>query len=169
MPVGEERFPRFGKGRNKGGAPPMYATPEELQQAISDYFDHGYSIRKIIVGGKGKEEAVEVPIVSITGLVLFCGFESRQSFYDYEKREGFSYTIKRARMFLENEYEEAVRSGNPAGPIFLLKNFGWSDKQEIEVTGAVKSVREVIHMPAGSVNRPDDEHSAWANDPIFKE
>ena len=156
MPVGEERFPRFGKGRNKGGAPPMYNTPEELQQTISDYFDHGYSIRKVVVGSKGKEEVVEMPIVSITGLVLFCGFCDRASFYDYEKKPAFAHTIKRARVFIENEYEEAIHSGNPAGPIFLLKNFGWSDKQEIEVTGAVKSVREVIHMPAGSVNQPHD-------------
>ena len=125
----------FGKEKNKGGAPPMYKSPEELQQAISDYFDHGYTIKKVVVGKEPNVKVVEIPVVSISGLVLFCGFESRQSFYDYEKREQFSYTIKRTRTFIEKEYEEAAQSGNPAGPIFLLKNFGWSDQQESKVSG----------------------------------
>ena len=147
----------------------MYETPEELQQAISAYFDHGYDTHKVISVKKGQEEVTEVPIITISGLVLHCGFSDRASFYDYEKKKEFAHTIKRARTFIEQYLEASAHSGNPAGPIFLLKNFGWSDKQEVEITGAIKSVREVIHMPAGSVNRPDDEHSAWANDPIFKE
>jgi len=156
MPVGPARFPRFGKEENKGGRPPKYSTPEALQQVISDYFDHGYTIKRVTVGKPPNTTIEDMPVVSISGLVLFCGFADRQSFYDYEKREGFSYTIKRARTFIEQDYEESAQSGNPAGPIFLLKNFNWSDKQEVEVTGAIKSVREVIHMPAGSVNQPDD-------------
>ena len=50
-------------------------------------------------------DVIDVPFLSITGLALWLGFESRQSFYDYEKKDGFTYTIKRARALIENEYE----------------------------------------------------------------
>lgn len=98
------------------GLHPKYETPEELQAEISKYFAEN----------KGK--------VTISGLAYALGFESRQSFYDYEKRDVFSYTVKRARLFIENEYEDLLRSGNVTGAIFALKNFGWSDKQEIDHT-----------------------------------
>jgi hypothetical protein len=55
--------------------------------------------------------------------------------YDYEKREEFSYTIKRARVFIENEYEFRLNSGNPTGAIFALKNLGWDDKTQQEISG----------------------------------
>src|SRR5699024_8364940 len=107
------------------GRPPTYKTPEALQEAIDGYFDNPPTAW-VTVG----KEAVEVPRLTITGLALHLGFESRQSFYDYEEREAFSYTIKRARLRVEHEYEKALRSASPAGPIFALKNLGWSDKQE---------------------------------------
>jgi hypothetical protein len=68
---------------------------------------------------------------------LFLGFDSRQSFYDYEKRDGFSYIIKKARLKVESHYEQCLQYGNVTGAIFPLKNMGWSDKQEIEHSGGV--------------------------------
>lgn len=99
------------------GRPPLFSTPEFMEEKIKEYFD----------SLKGTEEPV-----TITGLCLFLGFESRQSFYDYEKREGFSYTVKRARMRVENSYEQSLRGNNVAGPVFALKNLGWADRQEID-------------------------------------
>lgn len=33
------------------------------------------------------------------------------------------------------EYEQRLNTANSAtGPIFALKNFGWTDKQEVDVT-----------------------------------
>ena len=100
----------------KVGRPPKYNNTEELQEQISAFF-----------------LSDEKP-VTISGLAYFLGFESRQSFYDYEKDSEFSYTIKRARLFIENEYEKLLQSGNVTGAIFALKNFGWTDKQEIDHT-----------------------------------
>jgi len=100
----------------KEGRPPMYDNVAELREAIQSYFD------------------LHENKVTISGLAYYLGFESRQSFYDYEKNPEFSYTIKRARLFIENEYESLLRSGNVTGAIFALKNFGWSDKQEIDHT-----------------------------------
>ena len=101
------------------GQPPRYENPQQLWDRAMEYFN-----------------SVDKP--TITRLCLHLGFESRQSFYDYEKREGFSYTIKRLRMMIEAEYEDLVTDKDhaTAGVIFALKNLGWSDKQEIDHTTA---------------------------------
>jgi hypothetical protein len=109
------------------GRPPRYKTVEELQSAIDDYFDNP-DIRTM----HSKDgTAAEIPIVTITGLALRLGFESRQSFYDYESHDKYSYAIKRARLMIEHGYEKLLISGlSPAGAIFALKQFGWDDGQD---------------------------------------
>jgi len=96
--------------------PPVFNTPEELQEKIQEYLDNPTKkIKKHIklkVGGNDKIEEVEVPVLTIGHLCYYLGFASRQSFYDYEKKDGFSYTIKRARLFIESEYE-ALLQVNP--------------------------------------------------------
>lgn len=98
------------------GQPPKYKTPEELQKKINEYID---SLKDS-----------EVPL-TITGLAYFLGFESRQSFYDYKKREEFSYTVKRAALLIESDYEISMRKHGRTTDIFALKNFGWIDSKEI--------------------------------------
>lgn len=114
------------------GRPALFDNPDDLQKMIDDYFKLGVKKRKVIIGKAPNSQIVELQIPTITGLCLYCGFESRQSFYDYEERPQFSYIIKRARLFIENEYEELLQTGNTVGAIFALKNMGWRDKQEIE-------------------------------------
>jgi hypothetical protein len=71
----------------------------------------------------------------MTGLALALGFCSRQSLYDYEGKDAFSYTIKVARLRIENSYEEHLFTKSCTGAIFGLKNLGWSDKYEQEISG----------------------------------
>lgn len=94
------------------GRPPMFQDPAEMQAAIDDYLE-------------------TTAIKTISGLAYHLGFESRQSFYDYEKVPEFSYTIKRARTKIEINYEEKLIGNNPTGPIFALKNLGWKDRTEV--------------------------------------
>lgn len=127
------------------GRPPTYKTAEELQERIDDYFENGVNKRKMIVGRGATKKVVEIPIPTITGLVLHCGFSDRSSFYDYGKKPEFTYTIKNARTRMESIYEEMMHSApNPAGAIFALKNFGWKDKIELEEEGqlTIKVIRE---------------------------
>lgn len=116
------------------GRPAMFETAQELEAKINEYFQTGLKKRKILIGKQPNQQLVEIECPTITGLAIFLGFESRQSFYDYENREAFSYTVKRARLFIENEYEEQLTSGNTVGAIFALKNMGWKDKVETENT-----------------------------------
>ncbi len=116
--------------RDFPGQPPKYEKAEVMQVKIAKYFKECPDVRLVPVGFK----LVEVPCPTITGLVLYLGFCDRASFYDYEKRKEFSHTIKTARSFMEREYENLLRAGNCTGAIFALKNFGWKDKQELDIT-----------------------------------
>ena len=110
---------------NNGGRPAHFDTVEELQALVEKHFD---------------EIEEKDSVVTVTGLALALGFCSRQSIYDYMDKPEFSYTIKRALLFVECAYEKKACTQNATGPIFVLKNMGWSDKQEIKqdltVTGA---------------------------------
>jgi len=118
------------------GRPPKYNNAEELQKAIQSYFDNPPT-KQVVIGKGESQQIVDLPVLTITGLAYHLGFESRQSFYDYEIDSEFSYTIKRARLFIEHDYEKQLQVGNTTGAIFALKNFGWTDKQEVEHSGGV--------------------------------
>ena len=77
------------------------------------------------------------PVCS-TGLCLALGFCSKSSLGDYEEREEFSASVKRAKMIVEHNYVKSTLKGGGAGPIFLLKaSYGYVDKQTVEQTGKV--------------------------------
>lgn len=114
------------------GRPPMYETAEQLQVKIDEYFAEGVTTKTVVIGKAPNNYTIEVQVPTITGLAYFLGFESRQSFYDYELKAEFAYTIKHVRLFIEQHYEEMLQTGNTIGAIFALKNFGWKDKQEID-------------------------------------
>lgn len=120
------------------GRPPKFSNPIDLQSKIDEYFNSGVKTKTVLVG-KDKEP-MDLPVPTITGLAYYLGFESRQSFYDYEKNEGFSYTIKRARLFIEIEYEMQLSVGNTTGAIFALKNMGWIDKTATDLTTNGKDI-----------------------------
>lgn len=126
---------------NKVGRPPKFDNEQQLQSLIEEYFQSGVKKKSVTIGKPPNQQVIEIEVPTITGLCIYCGFESRQSFYDYEARPDFSYTIKRARLFIENEYEEMLHLGNPTGAIFALKNFGWTDKQEIDQKTTVEDKR----------------------------
>ncbi len=100
-----------------------YKSVEELTLAIDNYFDNCPDKRTVVFEGR----LIDIPCPTITGLALFLGFASRQSFYDYEENKLFSYAIKKARLKIENVYEKNLHSTMPAGSIFALKNMGWQD------------------------------------------
>jgi hypothetical protein len=84
---------------------------------------------------------------TMTGLALAIGFESRQSLADYKKRGKFSYTIKKAKMLVEEQVEQKMLASNGvvAGVIFNAKvNFGWVETQHIDVTSKGKSIAPKI-------------------------
>lgn len=115
---------------NPIGRPPRFKTPEEFDAKAAAYF----------------KRARRRP--TINGLTLFLGFCSKDSLYELGKKPAFTDSVKRARCQVEQGYESCLYNQFCSGPIFALKNFGWSDRQEIEHSGAV-TVGPGILLPAG--------------------
>lgn len=114
------------------GRPPLYDNPDDLQKKVDEYFEYVKGEKGMKVEGQEVEEWRREPEpLTISGLCLYIGFESRQSFYDYEEKEEFAYTIKTARLRIENGYEKRLAGQNVAGAIFALKNLGWADRTEM--------------------------------------
>lgn len=125
------------------GRPPKYKTAKEMQKVIDDYFANPPTKDIMLPNGGG---VYPFPCLTITGLALHLGFNSRASIYEYEaKNDEFTDTIKKARLRIENDYEMGLKLGqNNSGNIFALKNFGWKDKQEVESTNThnIKSTKK---------------------------
>jgi hypothetical protein len=123
--------------KKKTGRPPIFKSPEELEKKIEDYFKNCPDKRLVFIGTKEDRHQIEVITPTISGLVLYCGFVDRMSFYDYEKKPQFSNIIKKARSMIEREYEKDLKAGLGTGAIFALKQFGWIDEQKISGAKAV--------------------------------
>lgn len=123
-----EKGNKFAAGLTNSGKPPKFKNKEDLISKIKEYFDNCIK--------KGSERP------TITGLALFLGFASRQSIYDYAKNTEYSYSIKRAILVIENEYEIRLTDDKVSGVIFALKNMDWTDKQEFDIKKQV--IRKLV-------------------------
>lgn len=98
------------------GRPLKFPTVEDLQKHIDDYF-----------------ESTKEDEWTITGLALHLDTD-RITLLKYEDRPEFTNAVKKAKMKVENGYEKDLKKHGRSGTIFALKNFDWSDKQEIDHT-----------------------------------
>jgi hypothetical protein len=96
--------------------PLKWKTPEEVETLANEYL-----------------EKTPIEEWTITGLALSLD-TTRQTLVNYEDRDEFLDAIKRIKTKIEYSYELALRKHGRSGDIFGLKNFGWSDKQEIDHT-----------------------------------
>jgi hypothetical protein len=113
------------------GRPAKFKSVEELQKKIDEYFESCFEVDP----ETGKK--TQVKPFTITGLALALD-TTRETLMDvenghgpYSGSSGFSDAIKRAKLRCQNYAEEKLFSHSPTGAIFALKNYGWSDKTEI--------------------------------------
>ena len=123
----------FAKGITTSGRPRIFETPEQMELKAAEYFE------SLIVFTPGGDVDYHTP-ATITGICLFLGFNSRQGFYEYKERSEFSDIVARIQMTVENSYENGLYTKFSQGCTFALKNMGWKDKTEQEIS-----------MPSGSV------------------
>lgn len=136
--------------QNKGGRPPIYESTEENHAEVKGLCDSFFEYIK----GESKalpkkdpedeDEPLRFEIIrnpeppTVTGLTLHLGFESKNTLYDYAKKDGFSDSIKRALTRIEQYHEIAVSMGDKCtGNIFVLKNFNWHDTIQTEHSGYI--------------------------------
>lgn len=108
----------------KRGRPPIFSSVEELQDKIDEYFASCWiqtSISTSNVAGAARSQPY-----TISGLALFLGV-NRDTLLNYQAKDAFFGTIKRAKWKCEAYAEELLVYGNnPKGVIFSLKNnYGW--------------------------------------------
>jgi hypothetical protein len=119
------------KTKNPEGRPPKFNSLPELEQKIEKFFQD--------CDTSGEP-------YTITGLALALD-TNRQTLINYENKDEFFDTIKKAKTKVEQYAEKRLYTGQAAGPIFALKNFGWTDKNETALTGAdggaIKTTSEV--------------------------
>lgn len=127
--------------KNKEGRPLKFKTVQELENKINEYFllcEPHVASKQTVKDG----EVVEVNYITeqkpytITGLALHLG-TNRQTILNYQEKEEFFDTIKRAKDKCEKYAEEYLYVGkNQTGGIFnLVNNYGWENKSRTELTG----------------------------------
>jgi hypothetical protein len=135
----------------KVGRPRIYDNVEQLEQAILDYFFPLQTNSVETQCGTLKADAGrgvnKKP--SVTGLSLSLGFADKTTLYEYRDREEFSYPIKKALTMIEQYHEERLAENNVTGAIFALKNFGWKDKSEVDMTSKGEQITGFNYIPPG--------------------
>lgn len=142
--------------KHPGGRPLKFKSVEELQEKIDAYFTkcdpHVIDITewveardpdgKLLKDENGLNYLVEITHkkwtdqipYTITGLALALD-TSRETLINYENREEYFDTIKKAKLRCEHFNERMLFGNNPTGTIFNLKNnYNWKDRNETDLT-----------------------------------
>lgn len=105
-------MPFQSKNKTPEGRPPTWTNPEVLAKLIDQYCKNQTKPTMA-----GLAEALDV---------------SRATLYNYETKDEFLDTIKKARQRIELIYEDLLLyGGQPTGVIFALKNTGWKDRTDM--------------------------------------
>lgn len=102
------------------GRPRLIESPEEMLERGYAYFDECRE--------KGDH-------ILVTGLVLALGLSCRDVLIEYGKRPEFTDTVKALKTVCEQYAESKLFTTTPTGAIFALKNYGWTDKTQQELSG----------------------------------
>jgi len=133
------------------GRPLKFGTVKELQRKIENYFKSISKTRPLIDNGvevvndlgEVFNEVVYYKQPSVTGMANYLD-TSRETLMNYEKKDKFFDTIKKAKQLIEQCYEERLIKRGSGGDIFAMKNFGWVDKQEVVNTNMNTEVPAII-------------------------
>lgn len=102
--------------KNKWWRPLKFESVEVLQEKIDQYFKE-----------TSKDEW------TLTWLAVFLD-TSRETLQNYQDREEFFDSIKKAKDIVEMWYEIDLKKKGNTWTIFALKNFWWADKTEVDNT-----------------------------------
>lgn len=113
---------------NNGGRPPIYESPEAFANKLNQYIEYEDSLKPIDkASGQGKG------VYTLEGAALFLGFATRDSMYDYAKKEEFSYIVNRFKLFLTDwNVKKLYWGGTFPGAMFWLKNWGGYTDETIQ-------------------------------------
>jgi hypothetical protein len=122
---------------SKTGRPPKYKTKEEIQEKIDAYFESCKGTVRydddgnVLIDKFGRPVIFDERPLTITGLALALGFNSRQTLLNYQGKKEFMDTIMRAKAQVEQYAEERLfdKDGANGAKFSLAHNFeGWKGK-----------------------------------------
>ena len=119
---------------NKVGRPLKFKSVEELEKKIDAYF----------------RDKNNIPY-TVTDLAVWLDCD-RRTLTNYEEKDEFFPTIKKAKTKIEASIEKGALMGvyNPTFSIFNMKNnFGWQDKHEVDTTNSNR-VQIINDLPSGA-------------------
>ena len=140
--------------QGKGGRPPKFASPEQMQELIDAYF--ASCDGKPIIGDDGQpimDKYGNVILVgahppTVTGLALALGFTSRQALLNYQAKSAFVDTVTRAKSRCEQYAEERLydRDGANGAKFSLAYNFKWAQDAGKDI--GERSGSGVVELPS---------------------
>ena len=101
------------------GRPKIFKDVEEVENYIEEYKEY-------------LKENDKPP--TMAGLAYYLHID-RKTLYNYSKDQEFFPTIKRYRDWVLMNIEETCIDKGNGGTVFIAKNYGYTDKQEVEHTG----------------------------------
>lgn len=138
--------------RSKAFVQPWCASALKFRNKVDEYFDKGFNTVITKIDGK----TVELPLYTWTGLAYYLGFSSRGSLDTFGKKPEFKELVEKAKLRVEMAYEEKLHSSNPAGGIFALKNFGWTDTSKTDMNLTINPFQKLMES-ATSKNRLENK------------
>lgn len=118
-----------------GGRPLKFKTNKALQNAVNMYF--------LTIDQWNDENEGKKPY-TVAGLALHLDVDT-ETVRNYEKRDEFFGTIKKAKQKIEEQLETKLHGNSVTGIIFNLKNnYGWKDRTETDLTSKGEKINFII-------------------------
>lgn len=122
-----------------GGRPRVFTSVEEIEMKVAKY--------KQYLSENDKP-------ATMAGLAWYLGID-RKTLYNYSKDQEYFPTIKKYRDWIMFEIEENVLIKGHGGSIFLAKNYGYTDRQEVDVS--TKDFSNTLDKFVNKLGGNDDE------------
>jgi len=130
---------QFWKARSSHGRKPIFANPEELQEACLEYIDWVeanplYSTELTTYQGASKLEQVpKMRPMTISGLCIFLDID-QTTWREYARKDGFSSVTTRVEEIIRTQKFEGAASGF-LNPNIIARDLGLAEKIDAEHSG----------------------------------
>lgn len=154
--------------KHAGGRPMAFATIDELEQAIRNYFDDcdpHIAKRQVENGTNDRGETIwtfrevmtDQKPYTMSGLARHLEID-RKTLLNYSKIEQFFPTILAARERVHEFAESQLYSRNASGAAFNLKNnFDWRDRSEVDHTTKDKPISLLAGIAPSTLEVEDED------------
>jgi hypothetical protein len=126
---------RFWEARSRHGRKPIFATPEMLWEAATDYFawvdDNPLYEDKLVTfqGDATHEPVAKMRAMTIGGLCIFLDI-SQQAWSEYRTREGFGEITKQIDQIIRDQKFTGA-AADLLNANIIARDLGLADKQEL--------------------------------------